>query len=273
MQISATMQRELMHDPVPDLLICNCLDGVLAIGQQINFLHTEPIHDVVKMYSKVFNCLAFLKTNASTKELTWLATRQHDNNILWMLAEPTMPSNCQPFIRILAIATAEAVAAIEARGLGIITLDSEIRALRWRIQDIRKEAQDKREIPALSPLEGITSCGCKAAFRREGIIKKKDGSWRVTNKSEELFTPAITFKASAEQMLWLSQYPSFSLVLRTLHQRFGASEVEIQNFLALEAGANIGMFRDTLKDWLESVNNFICELERTLIEGVIIPEI
>ncbi|KAI3327440.1 hypothetical protein F4824DRAFT_458127 [Ustulina deusta] len=273
MQISATIQHELVHDPVPDLLICDCLDGVLAIGQQINFLHTEPIHDVVRMYSKVFNCLAFLKTDASTKELTWLTTRQHDNNVLWMLAEPTMPPNCQPFIHILAIATAEAVAAIEARGLGVMTLDSEIRALRWRVQDIRKEAKDKKEIPELSPLEGITSCGCKAAFSREGIIKDDNGSWRVTNKSEELSTPAITFKASAEQMLWLSQYPSFSLVLRTLHQRFGASEVEIQNFLALEAGVNIGMFKDTLEDWLEGIDNFICELERMLIEGVIIPEI
>ncbi|KAI1291668.1 hypothetical protein F5Y03DRAFT_388336 [Xylaria venustula] len=267
------MQDELVHDLVSDLLICECLDGVLAIGEQINFLHTEPLHDVVGIYSKVFNCLAFLKTDASTKELTWLTTRQHDNNVLWMLAESTMPPNCQPFIRILAIVTAEAVAAIEARGLGVMTLDSKIRALRWCIQDIRKKAQNKREISALSPLEGITSCGCKAAFRREGIIKDDDGSWRVTNKSEELSTPAITFKASAEQMLWLSQYLSFSLVLRAFHQRFGASEVEIQNFFALEAGANIGMFRDTLEDWLESVNNFICELERMLIEGVIIPEI
>ncbi|KAI8623440.1 hypothetical protein F5Y19DRAFT_458683 [Xylariaceae sp. FL1651] len=130
MQISATMQHELVHDPVPDLLTCDCLDRVLATGQQTNFLYTESLHDVVRMYSKVFNCLAFLKTDTSTKELTWLVTRQHDNNVLWTLAEPTMSLNCQPFIRIFSLATREAVAAIEARGSGTMTLDSKIRALR-----------------------------------------------------------------------------------------------------------------------------------------------
>lgn len=33
-------------------------------------------------YIKVFYCLVFLKTNASTKEITLLATQQHDNVIL-----------------------------------------------------------------------------------------------------------------------------------------------------------------------------------------------
>ena len=48
--------------------------------------------------------------------------------------------------------------------------------------------------------------------------------------------PSITIKASAEQMLWLSQYSSFPPVLCAFRGRFGASEVEIGNFLALDAG-------------------------------------
>lgn len=42
----------------------------------------------------------------------------------------------------------------------------------------------------------------------------------------------------------------------SLRDRFGATEVEVQNFLALEAGMSIGLFRDTLEDWLEDVDKF-----------------
>ena len=274
MQISTTMQPEPMHDPVPDLLICDCLDGVLAIGQQLIFLHTEPLQDVVRMYSKVFNDLTFLKTDASTKELIWLTTREHEASILWMLGEPTMSPNCLSFIRILAIASAEAVAVVEAKGLGYMNLDRGIRTLRWRLQVMRKEAQDKREIPELSPSDDITSCICKAQVgsRREGITKDIKGGWRIANKDEEMSTPSMTIKASTEQMLWLSQYPSFSPVLCALRERFGASGIEIDNFLALDAGLNIGMFRNTLGDWLKGVDDFIRELERMLIEGITFPE-
>jgi hypothetical protein len=241
---------------VPDLLICACIDGVLAIGRDINFLHAEPLHEVVRMHSRVFNYLSFLKTDASTKELAWLATRQHEKNVLWMLAEPTISPKCWSFIHILAIATAEAVAAIEARGLGYMNLDRGIRDLRWRLQDIRKEAQDKRKIPEL----------------RELIIKDGDGNWRVAS-SEEPSIPNITTRASAEQMLWLSQYLSFSPILRALQEQFNTTEVGIHNFFALEAAVNIGAFRHTLGDWLEGVDVFIHELECMLIEGVVIPEI
>ena len=79
--------------------------------------------------------------------------------------------------------------------------------------------------------------------------------------------PSITIKASAEQMLWFPQYSSFSPVLCALRGGFGASEVEIDNFLALDAGLSIGMFRGALEDWLEGVDEFIRELERILIEG------
>jgi hypothetical protein len=45
-------------------------------------------------------------------------------------------------------------------------------------------------------------------------------------------------------MLWLSQYLNFSPVLRTLQDRFGATELETGHFLALQAALVIGAFRD-----------------------------
>ncbi len=59
-----------------------------------------------------------LKTNASTKEILCLSMRKHENGVLWMLAESTMPQNHYSYIHLLAIATVEALAAIEARRLG-----------------------------------------------------------------------------------------------------------------------------------------------------------
>ena len=82
------------------------------------------------MYSKVFNNLTFLKTDASTKELIWLTMRKHKASILWMLGEPTISPNCLSFIRILTIVSAEAVAVIEAKGLEYMNLDRGIRTLR-----------------------------------------------------------------------------------------------------------------------------------------------
>src|SRR4051812_4048795 len=112
------MQSELVQDLVSDLLVCRCVDGVLAIGQKISFLHTEPIQEVARMYSGIFSCLSFLNTDAKTAELEWLATRKHDNPVLWILGEPALSLKRWSFIQILAISTAEAVAAIDARGLG-----------------------------------------------------------------------------------------------------------------------------------------------------------
>lgn len=269
-----TMQPELVHDPVPDLLICKCIDGVLAISREINFLHTEPLHDVVRLYSKVFHCLVFLRTDASTKEIAWLATRQHENDILWMFAKPFMPPECLSFIRILAISTAEAVAAIEARGPEDMNLDKGLRALRWSLQDIRKAATNKMEVPKLPSSDDITLCGCRAVvcFRRDRVIKDSDGSWRVANKSETLSTPSIKIKASAKQLLWLSKYPSFSRVLCALRDCFGATGVEVQRFLALDAAVNLGTFRDKYEDWVKDTGTFIHELEHMLVEGVTFPE-
>jgi len=74
-------------------------------------------------------------------------------------------------------------------------------------------------------------------------------------------------------MLWLSQYPNFSSVLRAFKVLFDAAQIEVQNFLALESAVNIATFRDILDDWLEGIDIFIHELEWMLTEGVIIPEI
>lgn len=125
---STTVQPELVQDSAPDLLICDCIDGVIAIGRDITFLHIEPLHNVISIYSQVFNSLVFLKTDASTEQLIWLAARQYYVSVLWMLAEPTMSPEYR-LIRILAIAAAEAVAVIEARGLGDMDLDNGIRCL------------------------------------------------------------------------------------------------------------------------------------------------
>jgi hypothetical protein len=73
-------------------------------------------------------------------------------------------------------------------------------------------------------------------------------------------------------MLWLSQYLNFSPVLRTLQDRFGATELETGHFLALQAALVIGAFRDSVEDWFKGVDIFVRELERMLIEGVVAPE-
>ena len=263
---SMTMWPEVVHDPVPDILICNCLDGVLAIGQNISFHHTEPIQEVSRRYSQIFNCPAFLKTTATTAELEWLATRKHDKDLLWMLAEP-LALKCWSFTQILAVATVEARAAVGVRGLEDVRLETGIRTLRWRLQNIRKKAEDQREIPRLSFTRDISACGCSASFLREAVIKENNGGWRLA-KREELPESRVTVRASAEQVLWLSQLPNFSPVLKTLQERFGETEIEVESVLALDAAVNIGTFRHTLEAWLEGVDGFIRELERMLIEGV-----
>jgi hypothetical protein len=265
------MLPELMHDPVPDILICTCIDSVLAIGQNIIFCHTESLQDVVKTHSRVFNCLAFLRSDASSKELAWLATRQHYQDALWELAESSLPPKCWSFPQILAVAAAEAVAAIEARSIGDMKFDLGIRILRWRLQEIRKETDDRWAIPELPPSEDITSCGYRASFCQGAICKDSNGGWKV-GQSKELSAPVVIVKASAEQMLWLSQYPDFSRVLRALQDRFGATEIETERFLALQAALDIGIFRVSVEDWFEGVDIFVRELERMLIEGVIAPE-
>lgn len=267
---SLTMWPETVHDPVPDILICNCIDGVLAIGQNISFHHTEPMQEVARRYSQIFNCPALLKTSATTAELEWLAARKHDKDVLWMLAEP-LALKCWSFMQILAIAAVEARAAVGARGLEV-RLDTGIRALRWRLQNIRKEAEDRREIPQLSFTGDISACGCSTSFLQEAVIKDNDGGWRIAER-EELPESRIAVRASAEQVLWLSRLPNFSPVLNTLQERFGETEIELESFLALDATVNIGTFRHTLEAWLEGVDGFIHELERMLVEGVTVPEV
>ncbi|KAK4113070.1 hypothetical protein N656DRAFT_641065 [Canariomyces notabilis] len=230
----------------------------------IFFLHTEPVQEVARTYSRVFNCLAFLRSDATTKKLAWLAKRKHTNSILWMLAEPTLPSKRWSFIQILAIGATEAVVAIKTRASEYIELR---RALPLCLQDIQKEAEDKGEIPRLTSTEDITSCGCRVSSFQEGIIKGDGGGWKVANR-EELPASFIAVKASANQMLWLSQYPSFSPVLRALQERFGPAEIEIPHVLALDAAVNIGTFRQTLYGWLKGVDIFIYEFEHMLVEGV-----
>ncbi len=264
------MLPELVHDPVPDILICICIDSVLAIGQNALFCHAEPLQDVVKTYSQIFYCLAFLRTDTSTRELAWLASR-HDRDVLWELAESSLPPKCWSFPQILAVAAANAVVAIEARGLKDLRLDLGIRALRWRLQDIRKEANDRRTIPQLPPSEDITSCGYRASFYRGALFKDSNGGWRA-GPSEEPSPSAVTVRASAEQMLWLSQCPNFSLMLRALQDRFGAAEIGTEHFFALKAALDIGTFKDSVEDWFEGVDVFVWELERMLIDGVIVPE-
>jgi len=187
-----------------------------------------------------------------------------------MLAESKL-STSWTLMQILAIAAAEAVAALEARGLHRMNIDTGIRTLRWCLQDIRNEAKNRLKIPGLPPKHDITSCGFKVDIQRGGVIRGNEG-WRVVD-CDELSTPFITVRASAEQMLWLSQYPNFSSVLHAFEVRFGATQIEIQNFLALESAVAIANFRDTLGGWLEGVDIFIHELERMLVEGVIIPEV
>jgi len=74
-----------VHDPVPDLLICDCSNGVLAISQSIFFIHTEPLQEVVRTYPRVFDCLAFLQTDVKTEELICVAKRKPDNDVIWIL--------------------------------------------------------------------------------------------------------------------------------------------------------------------------------------------
>ena len=266
-----TMWPEAVDEQGPDILICNSVDGVLAIGQNISFHHTEPIQEVARRYSQIFNCPAFLETSATATELEWLAARKHDKDVLWTLAE-TSALRCWSFTQILAVAAVEARAAVGARGLEDIRLDTGIRTLRWRLQNIRKEAEDKRTIPQLSFTRDISACGCSAGFLREAVIKDNNGDWRAA-KREELPESRVTIRASTEQVLWLSRLPNFSPVLNTLQERFGETEIELESFLALDAAANIGTFRHTLEAWLEGVDGFIHELERMLIEGVTIPEL
>jgi hypothetical protein len=265
------MWPKVVHEQVPDILICNCIDGVLAIGQNISFHHTEPIQEVSRRYSRIFNCPAFLKTNATTAELEWLATGKHGKDVLWMIAEP-LALKCWSFIQILAVAAVEARAAIGVRGLEDVRLETGIRTLRLRLQNIRKEAKDQGKLPQLSSTRDISTCGCSASFLREAVSKDNNGGWRVT-KREELSESRITVRASTEQVLWLSQFPNFSPILNTLQGRLGETEIEVENFLALDAAVNIGTFRHTLEAWLEGVDVFIHELERMLIEGVTIPEV
>ena len=58
-----------------------------------------------------------------------------------------------------------------------MNLDRGLRTLRWRLRDMRKEVQDRREIPLLSPSDDMTSCVCRAAAgsSREGITKDSKG--------------------------------------------------------------------------------------------------
>ena len=265
------MWPEVVHDPVPDILICNCIDSVLAIGQNITFHYTEPLEEVARRYSQIFNCPAFLKTSANTAELEWLAARRHEKNVLWMLAEP-VALKCWTLMQILAVAVVEARTAVRTRGLEDWRLETGIRTLRWRLQNIRKEAEDQSEVPQLSFTRDISACECSASFLREAVIKDDNGSWEIA-KSEELPESRVTVRASAEQVLWLSKLPNFSPVLNTLQERFGETEIEIESFLALDAAVNIGTFRHTLEAWLEGVNGFIHEFELMLIEGVTTPEV
>lgn len=266
------MAPELVHDLVPDILLCTCIDGVLAIGRDILFSHIEPLPDVVKTYSRVFDRLVFLRTDTSSKELAWFATRQHDQHTLWELAESSLSPKSWLFPQILAVAAANAVAAIEVRGLGDLKFDLGIRALRWRLQEIRKETNDSGMIPELRASEDIKSCGYRVSFYRGVIFKDSNGGWRASH-GEELSSSAAIVRASAEQMLWLSQYPNFSPMVRALQDRFGATELETGHFLALQAALDIGAFRDSVEDWFEGVDVFVRELERMLIEGVIVPEL
>jgi len=73
-----TMYRTLANERIPELLICVCVDGVLAVGKKIIFSHGEPVSAVAKTYSQVFETLAFLRTDLSTKELLWLAMRPYN---------------------------------------------------------------------------------------------------------------------------------------------------------------------------------------------------
>lgn len=228
MKIFMTIQPEPMQDPVSNLVICDCIDGVLAIGEETKILHTKSLENVVKMYSQVFDCLQFLKTSASTKELAWLATQQRNKNVLWMLAASTMPRKCRSFIEIFAIAIAETLAFIETKKMfGDIKLDNALRGLRWRLQTIRKEAQDAEKIPGLSPLQDVMSCACKVVGFDTVIVRGKRGSWKKASGREETLVPDIAVEAFAEQMLWLSQYTGFSSVLATLQEqeRFGSTNI------------------------------------------------
>jgi hypothetical protein len=264
------MVPKLVHDPDPDILLCTCIDGVLAIGRIILFSHTERLPDVVKTYSPVFDRLAFLRTDASSKELASLAARQHDRDTLWELAESSLSPKCWSFPQILAVAAANAVDAIEARSLGDLKFDLGIRALRQRLQEIRRETNDSGIIPELRASEDITLCGYRFSFYRGVIVKDSNGRWRASQGEGP--PCAVIVRATAEQMLWLSRCPNFSPVLRTLQDRFGATELETGHFLALQAALDIGAFRDSVEDWFEAIDVFVRELERMLIEGVVVPE-
>jgi len=262
------MQRILVNEPVPDLLVCVCIDGVLAVGEKIIFSHREPVSAVTNTYSQVFNTLAFLRTDLTTKELSWLAMRPHDQDVLWELAEPSLLPRCWSFPEILAVVSAEAFAALEARSANQRGLDSAIRSLRWSLQYIRNTWR----IPTIPLLYELTSCQFVHNCYNRTIFRDVNGKWEMRESELLENSSALTVKGSAEQMLWLSQYPDFLSVLQLIPDYFGSTEIHLEQFLSLKAALDIWAFRGSIAAWVDSVDVVIQELDQMLINGVTIPE-
>jgi len=216
----------------------------------------------------VFETLAFLRTDLSTKELLWLAMRPHDQDALWELAEPSLFSKCWSFPQILAVVSAEAVSALAARCPNRLGLDSSIRSLCWGLQHIRK----KWRIPTIPLPHDLTSCRYVHGVCNGIIFRNADGSWEIKENKVLQDSSILRVKASAEQMLWLSQYPDFSFVLELLQDCFSSTEIHLEQFLSLKAALDIWTFRHSIKDWTESIDVVIQELNQMLIHGVIITE-
>ncbi len=263
---------ELIHCPNADFVICTCTDGVLVVGRHVLFHHAEPLLEVVNAYAQPSHGLAFLRTHASAKELAWFAAQQRGRvgmGVLGELAASSLPLTSLSLIQLLAVATAEAAAWLEARGREY-RLDERLRCLRFCFLNILQETKKSGAAPALAP-GTVTSCRCSGNFRGQAIFRRGDGRWEE-GPIEELPASAVTVKASAEQMLWLSDMVTFVPVLNELQDRFGAAEVHLEFLLALEAALSIGALTDSVEGWLGSAEIFRQELERMILDGVTFSE-
>ncbi|KAM7209414.1 hypothetical protein V8F06_014880 [Rhypophila decipiens] len=225
--------------PNPNLLLCQCIDGVLAMNIDECLVYFDAIEEIVNAHTE--SCILFLKvTDATAREIERLSASKHMKSVLWGLARPTL-SHKFSLIQLLAISTIDGVATFQIRAIydldpssgkeryhGDVNLAPVLDKLRFNLDMMCEKARETGEIATLLP-EGHFGIICQSqeGLELEKLALDENGRWRAVGtfgredpledldiigdnprlgSSREDMVGCISSVANSKQMIWLSNH-------------------------------------------------------------------